>query len=105
MDNCKELIEKYNQDYRLDKETKQKAEELFMEYISKKQDITAVSLFVSIFGSRILMSIRYHFPPSFYFRDFNLLIYSQRTIFFMFQCEMQSLSPLRVNFSKLLTTS
>lgn len=68
MDNCKELIEKYNQDYRLDKETKQKAEELFIEFISKKPDITAVSLFVSIFGSRILMSIRYHSLPPFIFK-------------------------------------
>lgn len=67
MDNCKELIDKYNQDYRLDKETKQKAEELFNEYINKKQNASSVSILNRNFKSRILMSIPYHLPPSFLF--------------------------------------
>ncbi len=44
MDNCKELIDKYNQEYRLDKETRLKAEELFLEYLGKKQDVATVSV-------------------------------------------------------------
>jgi hypothetical protein len=106
MDNCKELIDKYNQDYRLDKETKQKAEELFMEYISKKQNASSVRVQRFIFESRILMSIPYHFPPSILFASIlTSPIYSQRTVSYTSPCETPSSSPPKASSSKPSTTS
>lgn len=43
MELSKELIEKYTQDYKLDQQTKTKAEEYFKEFLTKKQNSKEVS--------------------------------------------------------------
>ncbi len=42
MDSCKELLEKYTQEYKIDSQIKQKAEELYKEYITAKQNSSQV---------------------------------------------------------------
>lgn len=55
MEQTKDLIEKYTEDYRLDQQTRTKAEELYKEYISKQPNTKPVSVIFRNLNSHNLM--------------------------------------------------
>lgn len=56
MERTQELIEQYTDDYKLDKQTKEKAVELFQEFLSKIPQSKPVSCRVLISTSHIFLS-------------------------------------------------
>lgn len=51
MEQTKDLIDKYTEDYRLDQQTRTNAEELYREYMSKQANTKQVSMIVRNWNS------------------------------------------------------